>query len=60
MKKINLSQTFDAKIWAREWGKAIKKNPKIPFDEGAMIGWFANAIMAGFDEVKRRYYKETP
>lgn len=39
-----------AEDWAKEFVKIIKKNPSIPYDEGAMIGWFANAIMAGYDK----------
>ena len=38
--------SIDARIWTREWLKTIKDNPDIATDEGAMIGWFANAIMA--------------
>ena len=39
----------DARIWADEWAKTIAEHPKIPTDRDAMIGWFANAIMAGYD-----------
>jgi len=39
----------DAKIWAEEFVKMVKKKPSIATDEGTMIGWFANAIMAGYD-----------
>lgn len=41
--------TMDAKIWADKWLETVRKNPEIALDEGAMIGWFANAIMAGYD-----------
>ena len=41
--------TVDAQVWAKEWMKTIKEHPEIANDEGAMIGWFANAIMAGYD-----------
>ena len=47
--EINLHDTTDASIWAKEWLKIIAKNPAIPTDEGTMIAWFANAIMAGYD-----------
>ena len=56
-RQVNLTQTLDARIWAREWLKSIKKNPTIPTDKGCMIGWFANAIMAGYDEAMRRKQK---
>ncbi len=48
-KKVNLHGTMDAVIWTQEWLKTIKIHPDIPTDEGTMIGWFANAIMAGYD-----------
>ena len=44
-----IPQTTDAVVWAKEFCSCIKKNPSIPSDEGTMIGWFANAIMAGVD-----------
>ena len=47
--KINLHDTTDAAVWADEWLKTIDKHPNIPTDKGTMIGWFANAIMAGYD-----------
>ena len=56
--EINLTETFDAKIWVQEWMRIIKDHPNIPYDEGAMIGWFANAIMAGYDTAKREDEKE--
>ena len=54
MDPVPFPQTMDARVWAREWLKAIKEYPSIPFDEGTMIGWFANAIMAGYDEAERK------
>lgn len=39
----------DAQVWARKWKEAIAEHPDIPTDEGTMVGWFANAIMAGYD-----------
>lgn len=46
--------TMDARVWTEEWMKTIKEHPGIPTDEGAMIGWFANAIMAGYDTASMR------
>lgn len=43
----------DAQVWTRHWLKTIADNPTIPTDEGTMIGWFANAIMAGYDHGRR-------
>ena len=53
MGKVNLHDTVDVVIWTQEWLKTIKKNPSIPTDEGTMIGWFANAIMAGYNYARR-------
>lgn len=47
--KIDLHSTIDASVWAAEFCKL-----NTAADEGAMLGWFANAIMAGFDEANRR------
>lgn len=41
--------TMDAQVWARKWLEITKDKPEVATDEGAMIGWFANAIMAGYD-----------
>jgi len=41
---------LDAKKWAEEFVKRVKKKPSIATDEGTMIGWFANAIMTGYDK----------
>jgi len=45
-----LSGCTDAQVWAQAFVETIRENPTIPEDEGTMIGWFANAIMAGYDE----------
>lgn len=41
-------------MWSRKWLEITKDNPEIATDEGAMIGWFANAIMAGYDSAMLR------
>lgn len=46
--------TMDARVWTQEWLNRVKENPSIAMDEGAMIGWFANAIMAGYDTARAR------
>lgn len=48
-------ESFNAQDWAREFIKHAKENPDMPFDEGAMIGWFANAIMTGYDNARAKY-----
>lgn len=53
MSKVPAS--FDAVDWAEEFVRIVKERPTIPTDEAAMIGWFANALMRGFDEANRRH-----
>lgn len=50
MPDIDLVGVTDAEVWATRWLEAISENPNIPTDKGTMIGWFANAIMAGYDQ----------
>jgi len=51
----NLIGNMDAKIWAEEFVKIVKQKPEIPTDEGTMIGWFANAIIVGYDENDKKH-----
>lgn len=44
-----LVQNFDARIWAHEF---CRLNPGADFD--LMLTWFANALMAGWDEHRFR------
>ncbi len=48
--------TVDAQKWAREFLDHWKneKVGSVNLDEGALIGWFANAIMAGYDTAQSR------
>lgn len=58
-KKLSkLPRSFDARDWASEWLEVIKNYPGVPTDEGTMVGWFANALMCGFDEANRRTNKK--
>ena len=50
--KPNLHDTMDAQVWAKEFIR-IKNEVNFEIDEGLMIGWFANAIMAGHDAATR-------
>ena len=58
MDKFN-SSSIDAKIWAKEfmrlYNENIMKQNVLWIDESLMLSWFANTIMAGYDEAKRRY-----
>ncbi len=52
--ETKLIGNLDAKIWAEEFVKTVKEHSNIPTDEATMLGWFANAIMTGFDVSARR------
>lgn len=47
-------QSIDAAEWAKQWMQTIAAHPNIPTDEATMLGWFANAIMAGYDTATAR------
>lgn len=49
--EAKLHDTMDAVVWAREFIRIFGGKPSP--DEGTMIGWFANAIMVGWDFAKR-------
>jgi hypothetical protein len=46
--EFEFTQSFDARDWARAYVEMHGG------DEGLMLGWFANAIMRGYDEAVRR------
>lgn len=50
--------TMDAQIWAKDFGEYYKKIYNQEIDQDWMLGWFANSIMAGFDEANRRNARE--
>lgn len=52
--EVRCTSSFDAADWARDFVAMVKWKPTIATDEGTMIGWFANALMRGFDEHARR------
>ncbi|MBN3948399.1 MAG: hypothetical protein HWQ38_18870 [Nostoc sp. NMS7] len=54
-----IPETADAQIWAKEFVKIAKENPAIATDEETMIGWFSNAIMAGYDFAQKKVRQET-
>lgn len=45
-----LPGTFNAEVWARIFVSMVKEKPQIATDEATMLGWFANALMRGYDE----------
>jgi hypothetical protein len=55
-------QSMDAVVWAKEFMRIYlsfrnAEGRLFYIDEELMRGWFANAIMAGYDEVRRKYEK---
>jgi hypothetical protein len=46
-------QSFDAREWAKDFVAHVKAHPGIPTDLETMTGWFANALMRGYDERSR-------
>lgn len=49
-----LPGSFDACDWAAGFVAMVKWKSSIATDEDTMRTWFANAIMAGYDEAHRR------
>jgi len=47
LRSIPFTQFSDARVWAKVFMEYSKRYG--PFNEGAMLGWFANAIMCGWD-----------
>lgn len=52
---MGLHGTINAVLWQEKWMEILKEHPNIPNDEGTMIGWFANAIMTGYDAAREKY-----
>ena len=50
---------MDGVKWAHEFKLTAEKLGHTDMDEGWLIGWFCNAIMAGYDEARRRYEPST-
>jgi len=42
--------TVDAEVWADDFMRCVMDRAQI--SKGLMLGWFAKAIMAGYDEAK--------
>jgi hypothetical protein len=52
--EFDLVGCTDARVWAREFVRLVGEKPEIATDEDTMIGWFANAIVAGEDSATVR------
>ncbi len=48
-------QSMDAVVWAKEFNRVLVSKGEQPWDEEFLVAWFANSIMAGYDEARRRY-----
>jgi len=53
MERDKLLGTMDAKVWTDEFMATKARLGDEEFDHAMMLAWFANAIMAGFDEANR-------
>ena len=53
MERDRLLGTMDAKVWTDEFMATRARLGDKEFDHAMMLAWFANAIMAGFDEANR-------
>lgn len=50
----DLNYNTDALVWAKEFMKVVHKH-NVEVDEDFMLGWFANAIMTGYDVARQKY-----
>lgn len=56
---VELVGNMDARAWAEGFALTLRNNPELdPHDEEWMRGWFANAIMAGYDTAYNRLQAE--
>jgi hypothetical protein len=55
-----IHQCNDARVWAKAFVDHVLWTPTIATDEGTMIGWFANAMMAMHNEMNRRSHPLPP
>lgn len=53
----NFIKSMDARVWAAQFMKIVRDVGAI-LDEGFMIGWFANALMFGYDEACSQWQKK--
>jgi hypothetical protein len=55
MSEAELLSTTDAMVWAKEWvrtAREIQARGGDVFDEGWMVGWFANAMETAAREAR--------
>jgi hypothetical protein len=49
---------MDGKLWAEEFQKTALSLGYPEMDDGWLLGWFCNAVMAGYDHARRKYDPE--
>jgi hypothetical protein len=52
--RVDPTGSFDARVWAEAFAETIARHPEIPADRETMHTWFANVLMAGYDEARRQ------
>lgn len=52
----NLNGNFDAEYWAKEFAILAELKPEWTSDVSYLTGWFANAIMTGYDKAKQEEF----
>ena len=52
--EIELHNTMDALVWANEFTRRFGRHLSKEIDEGLLVGWFANAIMTGYDTAMQK------
>lgn len=55
----NLVGNFDGSHWASEFKVLLDLKPQWATDHGYLTGWFANAIMTGYDKAKQEEFPVT-
>mgnify|MGYP001583706507 CR=1 FL=1 len=58
MTEAEIYQSFDSRVWAKEFCDIFERNHGFRPDEEWMISWFANALMRGYDEGPRAAWRD--
>lgn len=55
---LEILESFDARDWANSFNEVLVEKGEQPFDPEWLTGWFANALMRGYDEGKKSRVEE--
>jgi hypothetical protein len=55
---MSIHHNPNAAVWAEFFMETLKENPDLEIDEGLMISWFANAMMAMHDHIYSKLERE--